>query len=291
MGIYVDKFTCILCKDCREVCPVGVFSFFGSSVDVGNGPTYPVITMKVDNLSCIDCFTCISECPTSSIYPDTEREEESPDEQEITGNGSSSSSSEYSTPPPPDPKKIISPKKFLNCLNNVGASELTIYIDQPNSQSRKAYDIVHPTNVGHAFVALKQIINGQEFTRVWGFYPNSFVTPLNPNSPGVFVDNEAHFYDISLTTSINAAQTYAIISDAMNNSGGTYNLNTNNCTDYAIHVMELAGIFINPHSGTWPGGGGFNPGDLGEDIRELNNPNYRIDRSGGIANFNNGSCQ
>ncbi|MFT4202600.1 MAG: 4Fe-4S dicluster domain-containing protein [Chitinophagaceae bacterium] len=289
MGIYVDKFSCILCKDCREICPVGVFSFFGSSVDVGNGYTDSVITMKVDNLSCIDCFACIPECPTSAIY-DTEGE--SPEEQEIVGDGgsSSSNSSEYEAPPP-DPKKIISTKEFLSCLNIIGSSKLTIYVDQPISHTRKTYDIFNPTNVGHAFVSITQTIGGQTFTRTWGFYPKSFVTPINPNSPGVFVDNEAHFYDIALTVNITAGQTNAILTDAMDNLGGTYNLNTNNCTDYAIHVMELAGIFINPHSGTWPGGGGFNPGDLGEDIRGLNNPNYYIDGSGGVGDFNNGTCK
>lgn len=290
MGIYVDKVTCILCKDCREVCPLDVFSFYGSSVDVGNGPTTPVITMKVDNQICIDCFVCIDECPTSSIFPDSARGIYL-DEQIITGEDFYIPEYVYTPPPPPDPKSIVSLKEHLNCLNSIGSSKLTIYVDQPNTQSRQAYDLLHPTNVGHAFVSLTQTINGQEFTRVWGFYPNSFVTPLNPNSPGVFVNNETHFYDVSLTTTISPSQTYAIISDAMDNTGGTYNLNTNNCTDYAIHVMELAGIFINPHSGTWPGGGGFNPGDLGEDIRDLNNPNYTIDRSGGVASFTKGSCQ
>ena len=55
---------------------------------------------------------------------------------------------------------------------------------------------------------------------------------------------------------------------------GTYDLNTNNCTDAAIGAGAAVGISVPDTQGTWPFGGGSNPGDLGEDLRLLNNNNH-----------------
>lgn len=48
-----------------------------------------------------------------------------------------------------------------------------------------------------------------------------------------------------------------------------YDLNTHNCTDYSLELLKKIGIDIATKDGTWPGGGGTNPGDLGEDLKNI----------------------
>lgn len=43
-----------------------------------------------------------------------------------------------------------------------------------------------------------------------------------------------------------------------------YNLNTNNCTDWVDKEAATAGVTLPDASGTWTGGGGQNPGALGQ---------------------------
>ena len=56
-----------------------------------------------------------------------------------------------------------------------------------------------------------------------------------------------------------------------------YDLNDHNCTDFCLDLLEEIGAGITSQEGTWPGGGGHNPGDLGQDIEALggirNTPN------------------
>ncbi|MDE0471460.1 MAG: hypothetical protein OXH57_05925 [Ekhidna sp.] len=55
-----------------------------------------------------------------------------------------------------------------------------------------------------------------------------------------------------------------------------------NCTDFGIQYSKQAGIKLKDSYGSWPGGSGSNPGNLGEDIRKLSsNLNYEIIKSGG----------
>jgi hypothetical protein len=52
--------------------------------------------------------------------------------------------------------------------------------------------------------------------------------------------------------------------------GKNYNLNSANCTDFVIQVLQTgAGITLPDTQGNWPMGGGSNPGDFGEDLRNL----------------------
>lgn len=74
-----------------------------------------------------------------------------------------------------------------------------------------------------------------------------------------------HEWKISLLQLLNGLQ-YA---QQLYNNPGTYNLNTHNCTDMALGAATAVGVTIQAAQGTWPKGGGFNPGDLGEDLRAL----------------------
>ncbi len=71
----------------------------------------------------------------------------------------------------------------------------------------------------------------------------------------------------------------------------THNLNTYNCSDFGLDIMESVGLSLPNTAGVWPGGGGRNPGDLGEDIRALTPPsNVSITTTFGNAFSNSGTC-
>jgi len=50
-----------------------------------------------------------------------------------------------------------------------------------------------------------------------------------------------------------------------------YNLNDLNCTGLTVDMAESIGVEVPKTEGEWPGGGGLNPGDFGEDLRDLKN--------------------
>ncbi|MBQ3034869.1 MAG: 4Fe-4S binding protein [Alphaproteobacteria bacterium] len=54
--------SCVLCKTCVEVCPVGAFHDAGTQVVVNPD-------------ECIECGVCISECPQGAISPSDEADE------------------------------------------------------------------------------------------------------------------------------------------------------------------------------------------------------------------------
>ena len=54
-----------------------------------------------------------------------------------------------------------------------------------------------------------------------------------------------------------------------NDPGYDYDLNWNNCANFAINALGAAGIALPARQGSWPGGKGFDPGDFGEDIRAM----------------------
>lgn len=71
----------------------------------------------------------------------------------------------------------------------------------------------------------------------------------------------------------------------------TYNLNSYNCTDFGMSVSKLAGLSIPSAHGSWPGGSGDNPGQLGQNIRHIPLPATatRITTTGTAAS-NMGTC-
>lgn len=76
-----------------------------------------------------------------------------------------------------------------------------------------------------------------------------------------------------------------------NNAPNTYDLNTYNCTDFAIAIGNLAGLNLSDSYGSWPGGGGSNPGQLGQNIRTMSLPtNARRQTTGANSASNTGTC-
>ncbi|MBL7728779.1 MAG: hypothetical protein JNM68_13875 [Dinghuibacter sp.] len=193
---------------------------------------------------------------------------------------------------------------YLDCFTNEpGASyKITISADQPKPGYRDPYvnnggggssgSGGGNINTGHSFITLEQTTpNGLKITRSFGFYPANDVKPLNPNSIGKIKNNQSYAYDVSLSRLVSWSQFKAAIDYAVANRYHAYNLNSYNCTHYAIKVFEATGRDLPETSGTWFGGGGLNPGDLGEDLRiiVLTSGETR-DTNGGASPANQGTC-
>lgn len=179
---------------------------------------------------------------------------------------------------------------YLKCFNVNQGATLTIYADQPTTNSSATWSVsLSGPDVGHTFISISQ--NG--IIRTLGYYPMpNTINPAagNITSTSLLRNNENHHYDVSASISITGTQLSTIINNITSYSS-TYNLNTNNCTDFGISLSNSVGMNISDTSGTWPfGGNGSNPGNLGQDIRKLNNSNASINNLGGSAPTNSGTC-
>lgn len=204
------------------------------------------------------------------------------------GGGSSGSNYTYTTliSPPPDGKHIGDITDYLKCFTNSAGSTntytVTICVDQPIAGSREPWALsgdgsvnsssgTNPINVGHTFLILTETTPTGTISRNVGFYPTDAVKPAAPVSQGQLINNDDQPYDISLTVSMTNSQFYNILSFVSqgNNTGYSYDLNNNNCTSFALHALSAGSIILRSSVGSWAGGGGNNPGDLGEDIRAM----------------------
>ncbi len=167
--------------------------------------------------------------------------------------------------------------EYLKCFNLDQSARIVIYVDQPIANSAQAWSINGSSsssggfiNAGHSYIAIQQGDNRM----VLGFYPETSVSNTQPSSTGTFGNDESTEFDVSISVPISAIQLLKIIGYC--ETGLTYNLNTFNCSDFAIQVSNLAGLNLPESESTWSGGGGSNPGLLGQNIREMQLPSGAI---------------
>ena len=104
------------------------------------------------------------------------------------------------------------------------------------------------------------------------------------------VDNAGHDFDVSASVNISSSQLTNLYNGILS-SHASYNLNTFNCTDFGIKMGNLLSMGIPDTNGTWPGGGGSNPGNLGQDIRNMSLKNgVTRNSTGGKAVLKSGTC-
>jgi hypothetical protein len=188
--------------------------------------------------------------------------------------------------PPTSP--ISSIADYFKCFTLGSSPDHTytvqICVDQPDPGTRQAWGLTaggaggtsvagNPVNTGHTFLMLTENDQGNITSRNVGFYPSTFVfpTPATLASQGVLNNDQSHTYNISLTISVSGTQFFNILSytELGGNTGFYYNLNTNNCTTFVLNAVAAGGIILPATQGTWPGGAGYDPGDLGEDLRNM----------------------
>lgn len=196
------------------------------------------------------------------------------------------------------PGDTITPSQYLNCFSNPSSNatfSLTIYVDQPVPNQDDTWEnegtLLDPDiNVGHTFISLSMNDNGTIVKQNFGFYPSISVNPTNPQVSGAWVDDGGHSFDVSATINLTATQFNNLTSTIQNLGTPTYNLNTMNCTDVALQICNSMGMNLTDTMGSWIGGGGSNPGNLGQDLRNMNNSTVSVNSNGGNASLSKGNC-
>ncbi|WP_299669679.1 hypothetical protein [uncultured Polaribacter sp.] len=181
-----------------------------------------------------------------------------------------------------DTPKINDIVKELKCFDLSAPAKMTIYSQQSIAGSRKV-----TANIGHTFIGLEQ--NG--IIRSIGFYPDSPGASLLKPQSSELHDNSNSPYDVSITIDIRATQFRETV-NYITNYSSTYDLNNYNCTDFGIGIALIGGLTLPKTIGKY---GilfkGRNPGDLGEDMREIILPaSANRNLNGGTAPARFGSC-
>jgi hypothetical protein len=148
---------------------------------------------------------------------------------------------------------------------------IIVHVKQPIPGKRKAF--CHINNVGHTFITLVKLNDdNSSISRSFGFYPakKSFLsaTPVHPNDIAVVKDDALHPWDETVAKFISQKKFNLILSNLEKFSHTHYNLNKNNCTDFALSEAAIAGINIKETSGSWPLGKGNNPANAGQSLLE-----------------------
>jgi hypothetical protein len=95
--------------------------------------------------------------------------------------------------------------------------------------------------VGHAFISIQQGSN----TMVYGFYPK-YGFPSNFSGTGIMGNNGGHEYNISASfNNISSAQLNQIIAISQVYEATDYDLQYNNCSDFAMDVLNIVGTSAN----------------------------------------------
>ncbi|HEY4111557.1 hypothetical protein [Puia sp.] len=189
-------------------------------------------------------------------------------------------------PPPGNP--IASISDYFHCFTDGPSPDhsysVQVCVDQSDPGTRLPWGFTpggpvgsssasNFVNVGHVFLILTENDQGNITSRNVGFYPTSMVVPTTSGafSQGVLNNDQSHTYNINLTVNVSSSQFFSILNYVSlgNNTGYLYNLNSNNCTTFAINAMAAGGVTLPSTKGSWPGGAGNDPGDLGEDIRNM----------------------
>lgn len=208
-------------------------------------------------------------------------------------------------------RPIADISQYFGCFT-MGSGPGTSYsvqvcVDQPDPGTRTPWTFSagfggssaagNPINVGHTFLILTENNGGTIITRNVGFYPATFVSPTPPkyaSTQGMLNDDEDHSYNVSLTiNNLSSTQFQAILNYVSmgNNTGFSYDINSNNCSTFAISAVGAGGIALPATKGTWPNGSGDDPGDLGEDIDYMTLASNMTRNTVDNPHPNTGTCQ
>lgn len=166
-------------------------------------------------------------------------------------------------------------KCFINAPGNDHHYQIALCVSQPEPGVRTAWETKNPFDnavyVGHTYLIMTEVTPTRTVVRNVGFYPLNGAKPYSPSDIGALNNDQLRSYDIKLTINMTSSQFFNVLDYIKQsaNIGLQYNLNTNNCTTFAIRALNSAGFNIPATTGTWHNGQGLNPGDLGEDIREM----------------------
>ncbi|MDN3204422.1 hypothetical protein [Algoriphagus sediminis] len=161
---------------------------------------------------------------------------------------------------------------------------LTIFVDQPGAGGTAETWVpvgFMDVDAGHAFVKLERLnADSTQTTIIIGYYPDKI--PNDPNqleTNGELRDDTKRLFEVSkkyVLTKENFDKALAYI-ESVERTKKKYHLNNYNCADFAIQVGLAAGENVPDTYGAWDinfgmgkrlTGGGSNPGNLGQDLRQ-----------------------
>jgi hypothetical protein len=140
----------------------------------------------------------------------------------------------------------ISIAQFFNCFNqvpDVGATyTLSLCTDVPDNNDPGAlFDLATGNStIGHSFLVVTKTNGSSSITQCFGFYPAQTPSYWNPMAPvpSQMKDNGGHEINASVTISISASQFAVVQSNAISDATMPYELESDNCTDYADGIFN-----------------------------------------------------
>lgn len=186
-------------------------------------------------------------------------------------------------------------RENLRCFgqnsNSNSIFRVVVFVDQPVPGYRSIHLNSSNSSPGHTWIGLEEYTAGQAITRYIGYYPAQIAHPISPNAPGAVKTEEGRSADVSLAIEVNQAQFISLITTLTATQSTEYDLNDHNCTHYVMAAYTAMGVNLPQTIGTWWNGGGYNPSDLGEDIRTMTlQPNMTRNTTGSLPGPNQGSC-
>src|SRR5581483_7193720 len=157
---------------------------------------------------------------------------------------------------------IVDIQDYLKCFQSTpGATfQVTVCVDQPSPGSRNPWVISFTdgasgsgaTSAGHTYLILTENMpDGRSITRNVGFYPSKNVTPFSTPVPGVLNNDEVSPFNIAGQYNINNTLFFAMLQYIINAAGDYYQVNTFNCTNFALDALAAGHIYL-PHTiGYW----------------------------------------
>ncbi len=175
---------------------------------------------------------------------------------------------------PGKPLKVSWMKDLALALPKTKIDKLFFYVFVQQPIPGQAVKMNFTADVGHSFIGLK--VMGKSSTdivnHVFGYYPKPdrqkilSGTPFENKAEACFLDDSFHSYHLRLWKEITLQQHVEILNLAEQFEKRTYDLRSNNCTDFVIEAAKLAGIVLHKTAGDWVVGEGNNPADLGQAI-------------------------
>ncbi|KAA9038706.1 hypothetical protein FW778_14260 [Ginsengibacter hankyongi] len=190
---------------------------------------------------------------------------------------------------------ILDLGKELRCFSIDATStySISVNVNQPDPGTR---DIINPLSsfpVGHTYLTLEQHnADGSSVIRNVGFYPRNTVKPGSETDESVFGEDSYTPYDVTLTFVVTGPEMNTVIGRIEDQQALQYDLNNFNCTNSAMDALKSINVNLPSTKADETLFSGNDPGDLGEDIRNMNldnfssqNGNRKITRT--VSNSNN----
>jgi hypothetical protein len=177
------------------------------------------------------------------------------------------------------PERPINIAQRLNCFGTIPDDpkykySVTLYVDQPVNGTREIANFDPSSSYrrpGHTYIGFERYDSstGQVVRLVAGFYVQTeWIAATGVSTESAWGDDGNTRYDVSLKIDLSASNFKDVIYNIKNLGNPKYNLVDNNCTTFACKVISPYISLPNGKGYIGPLGQGYNPADLGQDLRE-----------------------